>query len=519
MVAAVGMQAGCEPDDARAGGGHAHGGHGGHGHGGQGGHGDHGEDDPAHSAVGYDGGFEVFVEHPHLVAGREGEWVIHVSIVDGYEPTETGSVAVVLTSESAPGERFETGEPSRSGLYRLSVAPEHAGTRRMFVVYRGPEGRARVSLGDVDVHESPPEHPPHGASSGGISLSKEQQWTIDLATGRARRRTLHPSVPAQGIVRSAPDATARLRAPFAGRVLEPNGGFPEMGDSVEAGQTLAVLAPTVEANALPMLRADLSKAKSERDRLEREVERLQGLVDDGAIPEKQLLNAESELEQARADVRSARERLAQYRSFDRGGRQAALELRAPVAGTVVERPVTGGEYVEAGEHLVRTLDSDRLRLEARVTEANLHRLERVGGVWFEQENDAIVEWTRSEERFFARIDRIDPKTRTSSIWFEIPDDHDALAPGQYHRVHLQTGESREALAIPRTALLERKGMWTVYVVEGPESFERRYVDIGMRDGSHVEIVDGLEPGERIVTRGAYYVELASATTGVGSHSH
>ncbi len=513
--------AGCQVDDARAGGGHAHGagGHGGHGgsHGGHEGHEGHG---PAHSQTLYDSGLELFVEYPPLVVGERVELSAHLSTVDGYEPVNSGTVAVVLTSESAPGERFEIDAPTSDGLYQPVATPEHAGTRHMFVVYRGETGSARFSLGDVEVHESEPAHSPHGeGGEGDISLSKEQQWKIDVATGTVQRDTLQPSIPAQGFVRSAPDAEARLKAPFAGRILAPSGGFPEIGDRIEEGETLAVLAPTVEANALPMLRADLSKAQSERDRLEREGERLETLVEDGAIPEKHLLDTRSELEQARADVQAARERIEQYRSFDRGGRRSAIQLQAPSDGTLVERPVTKGEYVQSGELLAHTLADDRLRLEARIAEANLPKVDRVGGVWFERSDGEVVELDREEERFFARIDRIDPKTRTSSVWFGLPDDYDRLVAGQYHRVHLRTGEPHETLTVPATALIEEKGIWRAYVVQGGESFERRTVEIGMRDGDRVEIIDGLEPGDRIVTRGAYYVKLASATSGVGSHSH
>lgn len=520
-AALAGAQAGCDVEGARAGGGHAHGASGSHGGGGHGdeGHGGHGS--AAFSDTVYDSGFELFVEYPPLVAGEEAEFSAHVSTVDGYEPADAGTLAVVLTSESAPGERFETNEPIRGGLYQPVTTPEHIGTRRMFIVYRGEAGTARFPLGEVEVHQSAPEHPTGSEEGDGghIAFSKEQQWNVDFATGEAEPRRLQPSVRARGIVRSAPDAAARLRAPIAGRVLEPNGGIPEIGERVEAGDTMAVMAPTVDANALPMLRADLSKAKTEVEREKRKVERLKRLAEKGAIPRKRLLDAESDLQAARADVEAARKRIDQYQSFDRGGRGAAVHLRAPVAGRVAERPVASGEYVEPGDVILRTIDEKRLRLEVRIAEANLPNVDRIGGVWFERGDGTTVELNHTEENFFARIDRIDPETRTSSVWFGVPPGHDRLVAGQFHRVHLRTGDSREALAVPATALIERKGIWTAYVVHGGESFERRTVEVGVRDGDHVEVVDGLEPGDRIVTRGAYYVKLAAATTGVGSHSH
>jgi len=521
-------QSGCDRSETDTGHGHSHG----HGQG----HGEtaHKDDESAaQSEVVYDSGLELFVEFPDLVVDRAATFSAHISTVDGYHPADRGTVSVVLTGQSAPGERFETDEPVRDGLYQPVATPEHGGERTLFVVYRGPDETVRFSLGEVDVRDSrdhgddhaheQPEHShqehAHPEHDDGISFSKEQQWRVDFATGTVQTRELQPSVPAQGIVRSAPDATAELRAPFAGRILEPNDGLPDIGARVEAGQTLAVIAPTVDANALPMLRADLSKAKTKLERENREVERLKKLVEQGAIPKKRLLDAKSDLEAARADVDAARQRVDQYQSFDRGGRGAAIYLRSPIAGTVAERPVTSGEYVEPGDAILQVIDEHRLRLEARIAEANLPKLDRVSGVWFEPNDGDLVQLERTEQTYFARIERIDPATRTSSIWFGMPDDHDDLVAGQYHRVHLQSGTAKQTLAVPTSALIEEKGLWTAYVVAGPESFERRRVEIGMRDGDYVEIVDGLETGERIVTRGALFVKLAATTSGVGSHSH
>lgn len=359
----------------------------------------------------------------------------------------------------------------------------------------------------------------HGdQAEGSIEFSTDQQTKVDFAIGTVRKRSLKPSVPAQGIVRSAPGADVRIRAPFAGRVIEPSGGLPDVGQTVEAGETVATIVPKVDANALPMLRSNLSQAEARLERQKREVERLQGLVEDDAIPQKRLLDAKSELDVIRSEVQAARQRVGQYQSFDRGG-GASIRLTAPIEGTVADRPVASGEYVEAGEVVMRTLDEKRLRLEARVAEVNLSAIERVDGVWFKRKEGGIVEFDRQKIPYFGTVDRIDPVTRTRSFWFGIPEDTEGLSAGQYHRVHLWAGEPKETVAVPASALLEQKGVWTVYVATGAESFARRNVKIGMRDGGFVEIVEGLDPGDNVVTRGAYYVKLAATTSGVGGHHH
>jgi multidrug efflux pump subunit AcrA (membrane-fusion protein) len=85
--------------------------------------------------------------------------------------------------------------------------------------------------------------------------------------------------------------------------------------------------------------------------------------------------------------------------------------------------------------------------------------------------------------------------------------------------HILSGEPREVVAIPSSAVLDEKGIDVVFVMVGGESFERRTVQLGIRDRTMVEVKDGLEPGEVVVSEGPYYVRLASTSTGSIGHGH
>ena len=86
---------------------------------------------------------------------------------------------------------------------------------------------------------------------------------------------------------------------------------------------------------------------------------------------------------------------------------------------------------------------------------------------------------------------------------------------------LLLGTPRPALAVPRTAVVDDAGLSVVYVMSNGEAFLRRVVRTGLSENGYVEILDGLKPGDRIVSRGAYLVRLAEAgpaATGAG-HVH
>jgi multidrug efflux pump subunit AcrA (membrane-fusion protein) len=84
---------------------------------------------------------------------------------------------------------------------------------------------------------------------------------------------------------------------------------------------------------------------------------------------------------------------------------------------------------------------------------------------------------------------------------------------------IYTGQKTRVPVVPRDAVLMESGRPYVFVQEGGESFARRYVEVASRDGDLVGIRSGVKPGERVVTRGAYELQLASAAKGLPAEGH
>jgi membrane fusion protein, heavy metal efflux system len=94
-----------------------------------------------------------------------------------------------------------------------------------------------------------------------------------------------------------------------------------------------------------------------------------------------------------------------------------------------------------------------------------------------------------------------------------------LPIGMAVQAQVFAGGARDAVAIPASSVLDEGGMAVVFVQAGGESFERRTVRLGAREGDWVEVLDGLTPGSRVVSRGAYLVKLASTGTAQIGHGH
>lgn len=483
-------------------------------------HGGDGHSATTHSAIEWGDHFELFVEYPTPITGKEAEFAIHVSHLDGYRPAKTGTVAVVLTGTSDPSERFKATEPARNGLFEVGVSPQYPGNRQLLVTVRGPDQTERFNLGTIRIHKDHPDDHSHTEKPTSISFSKEQQWKVKFQTGTVTSKTLRDSFRAQGVVRPSPSGRSRLIAPFRGRLVPSNDPRPEVGSRVKKGTVIARLAPTPDASMVPGLEAEKTQAKARLRRRRRDVERLRQLAEKNAVPKKKLLDAESELEIARAGFDSASRRLRQIRAFKSGNREETFALRAPISGTLQSRGATAGEYVKEGQPIAKIVDPSDLRLEVRIPEAHANRQEQISGVWFAPNRGGeTVALTDKKDQFLGHLENISNQTRTSSAWFLIPPQHKGLMPGQYHRVHVWTGAAQTSTAVPTSAILTRKGISTVYVQTGGETFERRIVETGVRDRGWVQITDGLESNQRIVTKGAYYISLASATSGAVGHHH
>ena len=536
LVAALALSTACEDAShthgsgghSHGGGGHDHGGdhedHGGEGHDDHGG-GGHGHGGPSHVVTKFGEHTELFVEFPPLVAGQKAEFAAHFTRLDDYSPIRQGTLSVVLTSQESPGERWEADQPARPGIFTPTAAVAYAGERQLILVLETEGFTERFDLGTIQVHEDAEQaaHADIGNPEGEISFLKEQQWKVDFGVAEAIRQKMRPSVGVNAHLRPASDAEAAITAPFDGRLVAGSGGVPRVGKRVEAGQPVAYVVPRLDPGEISRLRSQVRKARTQLERAEREVERLGQLAEAGAVPKKRLLDAESQREVARAELEQSQSRLRQSQNLaSRGGTgNGRVAIRSPIAGTVVARNVVDGTYVTSGQSLLRVVDRSKLWLEAKVPEAKLDILDEPSGVWFRPRDGAEPVQVDAGEggQLVTFGEVIDPRTRTVSLIFSLDEPDPQLRVGAFIRAHVFAGQPRKTLAIPTSSVLDEKGLDVVFVMVAGESFERRTVRLGMRDRGFVEVLDGLKPGEHVVSQGAYFVKLAGTATGSVGHGH
>ncbi len=243
--------------------------------------------------------------------------------------------------------------------------------------------------------------------------------------------------------------------------------------------------------------ADLLLARTTRDRS-------QSLFSRALVSRQELDDAEARYQAATAQLDLARAQ------FDAAGARLE-ELRINLENTVMVSPVNGfigrryldpGAYVTSNTAVVSVVDISLVRLVANLVERDLRLVEE--GVRARIEVDAFP-----AESFAGRVARIapvlDPATRTAEIEIEVPNPDYRLKPGMYARVSLVVGSKSRALVVPREAVVIRtaaRGVFRVDASGGRPTAQFVSLVTGLEDERHVEVLEGLAEGDRVVTTGA-----------------
>lgn len=489
---------------------------------------------------------ELFLEHEYVVVDTPVRFITHVTDLVTLQPRREGPVTFVMQGPSGERNELTVEAPARAGIYLPELTFPKPGAWNVFLRIPIDSEEYIVNLPPMEVYASPHDvaHAPALTAPEGISFLKEQQWKILSKTESVRRRSLTEQVRLTGVVRPVPGKRAVVTPPVEGRLIRAaDRHLPSIGENVQEGQVLAVIEP-VAASALQSLALELDvklaevqgeirQARAALERAEQALRRTKELYEKKAKSAREVEEAEFERQQAAVALESAQSLLRSYKNagedlrskqtgISQEGSAPALALRAPISGRIVSVEVAEGEFVGFNRSLFTILDTSTVLIEARVPEADLVRIRPDVGATYAlpgapHELKPVID--EKGGRFVALGSEIDSVTRTAPLVYEAANTEGNLRIGLALTVYVETGRAEEALAIPATAIIEEDGQSAVYVQLAGETFERRDVSLGIRAGGLVQVLSGLSDGERVVSKGAYAVRLASVSSTIPAHGH
>jgi len=507
-----------------------------------------GADDQKHKPQGYvftnyGDKTELFVEFSALTVGQASMFAAHFSTLRDFQPIAEGSVTVILSSQDQPTERFSIDSPAVPGIFVPKAEPKYAGKRQLAVELTSKTLTVRHELGEVPVYQNlaaalaaAGEEKDHG---GDIPFLKEQQWKVDFATAVINQHELQQSVRAFATIKAAAGNEAFVSAPTSGHLLTSASDLPKVGTHVEQGQVLASLAARLSGTSdMAQLELDVQTARAHDQLARNELNRSEQLFKANVIAKRRLIETQSKAQVTGAELNAAEKRLKQTRDQSVGS-ASGIKIYAPITGTIAQVNIASGSYVEEGKPLFYIVDPALLWLDARIAEADIAQLttpERVsfiardGGYAASQSGTGAAKADGFDNEFQIGLGNngklisygqvIDPITRTVPLIVEFQNPQRKLSVGSLIQAKIYTDEKIQSLAVPETALIDDGGQDVVFVQSGGESFQRRVLRLGIRDHGYVQVISGLSQGERVVTKGAYLIHLASSSPAqLGAHGH
>ncbi len=469
---------------------------------------------------------ELYMEYPPLVAGRTGLFAVHLTMLADFKALNAGTPSIELTPEGGGTPTVLRGSPpSRPGAFRVEGTPPAAGRYRWALLVDAPGLSDRHDLGSVTVFpdeasgraeadKQPADDP------AAIAYLKEQQWANEFATAQVRESELRTSIRVPAAIEPLSGGEAVVAAPAAGRFTATS--LVAIGTTVRAGQALGSLEPRLSGgDDRATLAGEVAQAQLAIEGARVEQARAEGLLAERAVPAKRVEDARRAVAVVEARLRAAQARLAQRDETLRSGGGAAsgnaFAVHAPIAGRVSEVYATLGASYDEGAPLFRIVRTDRVELRVQVPAADAATVRGITDVAIEIPGRPDPLPLRSEHQHDAGV--IDAKTGALPVQFEVQNPGGQLLVGQTGTAVLYKRDRVRVPTVPKAAVLLEAGRPYVWVQIGGERFARRYVEIATRDGESIGLKSGTTPGDRVVIRGAYDVQLASAAKGLPAEGH
>jgi cobalt-zinc-cadmium efflux system membrane fusion protein len=285
------------------------------------------------------------------------------------------------------------------------------------------------------------------------------------------------------------------------------------GTHVRAGDPLLYVSSPDITNAI----ATYKKARDQQVLTRKALDREKELLAHGAAAVKDVESAEADYSEASTDVQNSLQALKIFaitpQELNNAERQAApispeLALRAPIAGTVVQKLVMPGQLIQAGSTTCFVLsDTSTVWVQGHIFDRDLP-LVRVGDV-VEETNSSFPRTFHGVVAYVGAM--VDPDTRTTPVRILTRNPGELLKKDMYLEAVIHTRTEKSILTVPVSAVLhDSENEPFVYVEARPREFARRAVGVGPQQNGAVEIRSGLKEGEKVVSDGSVFLQFASS---------
>lgn len=529
-------------------------------------HGDHEDEEEAIARTEFSDKLLNFFEFAPLKPQETSSFLIHLTELESGQPVAQADVKLVV--KGVNGNTVDTVQARVgrvTGIYVADVKIPAAGSYGIDFVVKSDQLQDTMSLQGFEVSNEPQSPTGEEKAPGEtVAFLMEQQWMIDMKLAKAESKELAAPIHTTGRIIPSANNHASLSSPVGGTLTGRN--LPIVGtrvrqeqpvatviEKITAGETAQVKAALAQVEAAQIQTSAQLKSENANIRNQNAQARIQNArlkAEKKALAE-QLEFAQASLNQAKKESERARKVFAvegisarelQAVELQKTEAQAAFErvraektsldqvqpipvnsllpeaapsvsaaypdtsltLRAPFSGVVTEIHKSLGEQVAAGEPILEIANTRTVWLTSPIYEKNLGALHQ--GV-----EAAFSVLSYPDREFHGSLihvgEVVDEETRATEALFKVANDEGLLKLGMQTKVRIAGEKTVQTVVIPKEAVLDREGKKVVYVLVTGEEFERRNIEVSEDFGTLVGVTEGLSPGERVVTQGAYQLFL------------
>lgn len=384
------------------------------------------------------------------------------------------------TAKSAKTDRVELGLKHAAEMIVMAILLSAVVTTSALA---GP-GHDHGSGGHGEDPEQAGGNTPRKLPEGDVFVPKPSQRLLRVRTTLAASQTARAGTELVGTVMADPSSEGRVQAPMDGQIEIAKSGVPFVGQTVKAGDVLAILTPSIPVADRGTLQQLTAEVEGKLRIAEQRLSRLTRIA--GVVPQKDI-----------DDTRAELDALKEQRKVLAPKNAEKIQVKAPVTGIISVAGVRAGQVVNARDTLFEIVDPQRLWIEA-IGIAGHDDIAISAAHALDGEGHSIP------LSFIGRAPTL--RQQAMPLLFKVDETHVSMSIGASIKVIVQRGKPVEGIVVPDAAVVRgNNGLPQVWTKVSAERFKAVPVRTTPLDGSRVLVAAGIEPGSRVVVEGAEFI--------------
>ena len=340
-----------------------------------------------------------------------------------------------------------------------------------------------------------------GAMSTTLNIEKEAQLLYKILTQPVDSGTFNKATQVMGIVVASPQGKAVVQTPQTGKIISLR---TTPGQTVSAGQVVAVIEQTIDAGTQSSIAAQNSDWKARQNEAEAQYtaakiqyDRLLKIAD--IVAKKDLTEAKARLEETERNRRL-------YRNIPLQKVQAAkyINLVSPISGVVGNFNYAVGAIINSGETLLEITNLNRVFVEAQTFSSGNMDLKSLDKITASSTNPSDT--TQYLLKLVATAQEVNANNQSQKVIFEILNPRSQFKIGESISIDVYSKDSSSQLVVPKQAVIDVNGKLAVFIKDKAEVYSLSYISKGTENANNTVVLKGIENGERIVTSGVYQLK-------------